>query len=362
MDKIYLQKVIKTAIASPLGISLALVLNLDLFLSFFCPLMAFIVIWLMPDPIGLKRVLLLKIIPSLALMLFLGAFMVGLWGMNSIILFVYILLAGVLIKTLIPSIIRVAFMNILIFFPIIVLVASNPYTKAVDLWFLITMGFLLGWLVDRLFWPVFEQEGIKRQVSATFRMFREISEQSFQNIEFPLEDLNTLANRAESSMREANKALKTAEITGGLTPLERDAWTQAIALQARLLTNLLAVSRLLRENEENPLLQELTPELSALADSLSATLADLSAAIVSPQLGTPLANPSFNFQQWQNRLREMRIAEITQSYGLTNRLGVALIEHRLQGLVTDISKCLTWVEAGYSTMPADWLKSLEPAQ
>ncbi|MGB5710303.1 MAG: hypothetical protein WBM44_05270 [Waterburya sp.] len=62
MDKIYRRKLLKMAIASPLAISLALVLNLDLYLSFFCSLMVFMVIWLFPDPIGLKQLVLLKLI------------------------------------------------------------------------------------------------------------------------------------------------------------------------------------------------------------------------------------------------------------------------------------------------------------
>lgn len=361
MDKIYLGKVVKMAIASSLGISLALVLNLDLFLSFFCPLMTFIVIWLLPDPIGLKRILLFKIIPPLAVMLFLGAFMVGLWGMNSIVLFIYVLLAGVLIKTLIPPIIRVAFMNMLIFFPMIVLVAPNPYTKAVNLWLLITMGFLLGWLVDRLFWPVFEQEGIKRQVSATFRMFEQISEKIFQNREFSLDDLTTLANRANSSMAKADKDLKTSAVTGSMNPAERDIWGQAIALQIRLLAHLLAISRLLQENKENPLLQELAPELRALADSLNSTFASLSVAVVSPQLRSQITNSNFQFQRWQDRLKDIRNGDINQSYSLGNRLAVALIEHRLQGMVKDLCQCLALLDKGSSNISADLVNSLELA-
>ena len=366
MDKTFQRKLLKMAIASPLAISLALVLNLDLFVSFFCPLMAFIVIWLLPDPIGLKRFVLQKLIPSFAAIFWVGAFMTGLWGMNSVVLFVYVLLAGWAIKTWMPSIVSIGFLNLVIFLPMIVLVASNPYTKALDLWILITIGFGVGWSVDRLFWPIFDQQSLERLVSQTFRIFQSFNDLAFHRTEFGPDggdrSLAALTDRADGSIRATQKALKTAATIGHLTSSDRELWEQAIALQSRLLAHMMALRRLLQRHRNNPLLQELDPELSALGDNLSATFAGLSAATISQQAGVQLPSPEIEFQRWQTRVTAMKASGTTRSLDLPVRLAAALIDRRLEGLVTDLSKSLAWLEQRCAAMPGDLSMELEPAR
>ncbi len=154
-------------------------------------------------------------------------------------------------------------------------------------------------------------------------------------------------------------------MTSSLPPSDRDAreaWLQAISMQARLLAHLLAISRLLQDNRENPLLQELATELSALGDSLSTTFAELSVAIVNQHPGRQLPNPYLDFQQWQNQLNNMRAAGTTQFYNLASRLAVALLEHCLEGLISDLSKIWSWLETRSSDVPNDLPIALEPTR
>lgn len=362
MDKIYLQKVIKVAIAAPLAYSLAQVLDINPGFSFFGSLMLFVVIWKLPNPIGLKLIVVVKFLSFAIPCLWFLAFVAGLWGINSIIIFLAILLVEWGVKTWAPFLIVSGMLYPIMYLSMIVLNSNAPYTTAVDMSLLTAIGMGLGWLADRLFWPVFEEEGIERQVSETFRTFQEMSDRSFHLVELRDGYLETLTARSEGSMRGANKALKMAAMTGGLNPSERDVWAQAIALQGRLLAHLLAISRLLQENRENPLLQELATELSALGDSLSATFASLSVAIVDQHSRMQLPNPNVEFQQWQTQLRGMREAGTTRSFDLASRLAVGLIEHRLQALVTDLSQSLIWLEARRSAVPADFPLALNPAR
>ena len=223
----------------------------------------------------------------------------------------------------------------------------------------------LGWAVDRLFWPVLERQGIETQVSGTFRIFQELSDLAFQltDISFEQADssLKTLKARVNGSLQASNKALKTAAMTGGLSQSERDRGEQAIALQVRLLTTLLATGQLLQDNRDNPLLQELEPELSSLGRSLSATFAGLSAAMVSQQAEVQRLNPRGDFQRWQTRLAAMRAAGTTQSFNLVSRLMVGLLEYRLEELVADISKGLAWLASQPDAGPIDLPIALEPA-
>ncbi len=154
-------------------------------------------------------------------------------------------------------------------------------------------------------------------------------------------------------MRAATKALKIATMTGSLSQSEKEQWEQAIALQARLLAHLLALSRLLQDNQENPLLHELATEFSALGDCLSATFAGLSVAIIDKDPGRPLPSPHLDFQRWQNQLNSMRAAGTTQSYDLVSRLMIGLIEHRLEGLISDLSKILSWRETRSAAVSSD---------
>ena len=354
MDKTYRRKLFKIAIATPLAFSVALALNIQPSLSFFAPLFVFVTIWLFPDPIGLKQFILLKLITLLLLIFGVSAFVAGLLWLNSIVLFLFILVIGWGLQTWMPSTISLGLVPVGMMFATSVLNSSNPYTTAVYLFFLIATGIVLGLLAERLFWPVFDQQNIEVQVSQTFQSFQEFSDRAFQHVELSPDrgdkSLESLTARANGSIRATNKALKTAIMTGGLALSERDAWQLAIALQGRLLSHLLAINSLLQENRENPLLHELAPELSALGESLSATYAGLSVAIVDQHSGIQLPSLDIVFQQWQTRLKRVREAGGTQSYNLASRLMVGLIEHRLEGLVTDTSKILSWLETRRSAL------------
>ncbi len=195
--------------------------------------------------------------------------------------------------------------------------------------------------------------------------FQDFSERAFFRSDLERSSLKDLTAQADSSIRATNKALKIVAMTGSLPPSERnarEAWMRAIAVQARLLAHLLAISRLLQDNRENPLLHELTTELSALGESLSATFAGLSVAIVNQHLERQLPNPELEFQRWQNKLNNMRAAGTTQSYNLSSRLAVGLIEHRLAGLNSDLSKILSWLETSRSDVPNDLPLALEPTR
>ncbi len=130
-------------------------------------------------------------------------------------------------------------------------------------------------------------------------------------------------------------------------------------MRLSLLAHLLAISRLLQDNRDNPLLLELMTELSALGESLSTTFAELSLAIVDQQIRRQLPNPKLDFQRWQDQLNRMRTAKTIQSYNLASRLKVGLIEHRLAGLISDISTILSWLETRRCDL--DLLIELEPA-
>ena len=190
------------------------------------------------------------------------------------------------------------------------------------------------------------------------RIFQDFSDRAFDRSDLDCSSLKELTAQADSSIRATNKALKIAAMTSSLPQSDRDArevWMQVIAMQARLLVHLLAISRLLQDNRENLLLHELATELSALGESLSATFAGLSVAIVDQQPGKKLPSPELDFQRWQNQLNRMRTAGTTQSYDLASRLSVGLIEHRLEGLILDLSKILSWLERRSSDVPNNLL-------
>ena len=365
MDKIYRRKLLKVAISTPLALSVALVLDIDPGLAFLGPLFVFSTIWLLPDPIGLKRFIELKQITLLLPILLAAAFMAGLWGVNSIVLFIFILPAGWGIQTWMPSAISLGLLPFGMYFSMLVLTSSNPYTNAVYILLLIVIGCGLGWLADRLFWPILDRQGIERQVSKTFRIFQELCDRAFDFSDLNRSSLKDLTAQAHSSIRATNKALKIAAMTGSLPQSDRDAreaWLQAIAIQTRLLSHLLAIDRLLQDNQDNSLLEELATEISALGESLSATFAGLSVIIVDRQFGRQVPNPELDFQQWQNQLNNMIAAGTTQSYNLASRLAVRLIEHRLEGLISDLSKILSLLEKGHSDLSTNLPSTLEPAR
>ena len=361
MDKTYRRKVIKVAIATPLAYSVALVLDIDPGLAFLGPLMVFTSMFLFPDPIGLKQFQSLKLITLLLPITFAAAFMAGLWGINSIVLFIFVLLAGWGVQTWLPSAISLGLLPTVMFLAVTVLNSSAPYTTTIYMLLLLAISLGLGWLVERLFWPIFAQQGIERQLSKTFRIFQDISERVFDLSHLDPSSLQDLTTQANSSLRATNKVIKMAAMTGNLSSSERDnreEWLQAIAIQVRLLAHLLAISRLLQDNRNNPLLLELMTELSALGENLSPTFAELSLAVVERQIGRQLPNPKLDFQRWQDQLNRMRAAEKIQSHNLASRLAVGLLEHRLAGLISDLSKILSWLEARRCAL--DLLIDLEP--
>ncbi|MGK7952270.1 MAG: hypothetical protein AB4368_26675 [Xenococcaceae cyanobacterium] len=243
--------------------------------------------------------------------------------------------------------------------------STAPFTTTVYVLVLLAISLGMGWSVDRLFWPILAQQGIERQVSETFRIFQDLSDRAFHrdrlSYDLDLDDssLSSLVTRAGGPMRSATKALKIAGMTGSLSQSEREHWQQAITLQERLLAHLLAISRLLQENQDNPLLHELATELLALGNSLSATFTGLSVTIVDQHSRIQLPNPNIDFQRWQNQLNGMRATGTTQLYNLASRLAVGLIEHRLEGLISDLSKILSWLETSRSAVPNNLPITLE---
>ncbi len=211
---------------------------------------------------------------------------------------------------------------------------------------MIAIGIVVGWSTERLFWPIFDQQGIEKQVSKTFLILQDLSDRTFQATDLSSTGddipLQVLTGQADSSMRATMKALKIASMTGSLSPTDRDIWTQAIAIQGKLLAHLSAISQFFQDNRDNPLLQELDPELPNLGCSLSDTFAGLSRAMVSQTAARQLPNPSFELQQLQTRLKGMREADTGQSFDLRSHLAIGLIEHGLESLVTDLEQTLTW--------------------
>ncbi len=348
MDKIYLRKTIKLMFAVPLAYCLMLVLDIDVGSDFLGLLLVYMSIWLFPDPIGLKKIILLKILWIGFLFLLAGAFTAALWGINSIVIFIYILLTGLGVLIWMPSEITTGNLCTGVYIGLLALTSTRPYTQAVYYFIVIAIGIVVGWSTERLFWPIFDQQGIEKQVSKTFLILQDLSDRAFQatDLSSARDDvpLQVLTGQADSSMRATMKALKIASMTGSLSPTDRDIWAQAIAIQGKLLAHLSAISQFFQDNRDNPLLQELDPELPTLGCSLSETFAGLSRAMVSQQAAGQLPNPSFDLQHLQTRLKEMREVDISQSFDLRSHLAIGLIEHGLESLVTDLTQTLTWQE------------------
>ena len=167
MDKIYRYKLIKLAIAMPLVFSIALVLNIQASLSFFGPLFVFVVIWLFPDPIELKRFVVQKMLLVMAVVSIFAAFIASFSYINSVIIFLFILLTGWGIKIWIPVAVNLGLTPIGIFTAMAVLRSSAPYTTVVYMMILISVGVVSGLLVDSFFWPVYSSRVIEKQVSQT---------------------------------------------------------------------------------------------------------------------------------------------------------------------------------------------------
>ena len=142
MDKIYRRKLLKIAIATPLALSVALVLDIDPGLSFLGPLMVFNLIWLFPDPIGLKGFILIKQLLLFLPVFFSAAFMAGLWGINSIVIFLFILLAGWGLQIWMPSAISLGLLPVGMYLATSVLNSSAPFTTTV--YMLVLLAICLG--------------------------------------------------------------------------------------------------------------------------------------------------------------------------------------------------------------------------
>jgi hypothetical protein len=78
------------AIAAPLAYSLMLVFDVDIGSDFLGLLLVYMSIFLFPNPIGLKGLILLKILWSGFLFMLAEAFTAGLWGVNSIVIFIFL--------------------------------------------------------------------------------------------------------------------------------------------------------------------------------------------------------------------------------------------------------------------------------
>ncbi len=128
MDKTYRRKLLKIAIATPLAFSVALVLDINPGLAFLGPLFVFNTILLLPDPIGLKQFIVLIQLLLFLPILFAAAFMAGLWGINSIVLFLFILLAGLALQTWVPLAISLGLLSPLMYTAVMVL-NSSAHTR-----------------------------------------------------------------------------------------------------------------------------------------------------------------------------------------------------------------------------------------
>ncbi len=355
MDKIYLRKVIKLAFAVPLAYSLMLVLDIDINSDFLGLLLVYMSIWLFPDPIGLKRIIMLKLLWIIFLFVLAGGFTAALWGINSIVIFIFALLTGFALLAWMPSAITTGNLCNGMYLGLLTLNSPKPFTQGAYYFIVIALGMAVGWSVDRLFWPIFDQQGIERQVSQTFRILKELNDCAFHPTDISSTakyiSPSILASQADNSIRATNKALKISAMTGSLSPLDRDKWTEAIALQARLMAHMKAISQFLQDHRENALLSEIDPELSALGSSLSANFAELSVAMVFQKSAVQLSNPSFDFQHLQSRLTSMRETGIGKSFDLPSRLAIGLIERGLERLVTDLLEMERWQEIRRSNVP-----------
>ena len=134
-----------------------------------------------------------------------------------------------------------------------------------------------------------------------------------------------------------------------------------IRVQARLLSHLSAINQFQQENRNNPLLQELEPELSALGRSLSSTFAGLSTATVAPQAAVQFPNPSLEFQNLQSRLTGLSEAGADQPFDIASRLEIGLIDRGLERLVSTLNESLAWQARRCATVPEEFSIALAPA-
>jgi hypothetical protein len=85
-------------------------------------------------------------------------------------MFLIVLLLGLGFQTWNPFMFKLGLLSAVMLFVMIPLTAPNPYTTAVDMSLLLTIGAGFSWLIDRLFWPVFGEQGIEQRVSKLRRI------------------------------------------------------------------------------------------------------------------------------------------------------------------------------------------------
>ena len=144
MDKVYLRKTIKIAFALPLAYSLMLVLDIDINSDFLGLLLVYMSIWLFPDPIGLKRVILLKLLSIVIMFVVAGAFTAGLWGINSIVIFIFALLMGLGLMAWMPSAIPTGNLCNGMYIGLLTLNSTKPFTQGAYYFLVILLGMAIG--------------------------------------------------------------------------------------------------------------------------------------------------------------------------------------------------------------------------
>lgn len=366
MDKTYCRKIVKFAIASPLALSLALVLDINQPFSFFVPLMMFIVTWKIPlDSFQLKRSMILTMLPPIVFCQVAAALMVSFWGLSSVVLFLYFTLTGTLMRFLMPTAVRIGLLSTALFLSTLVITSASPLALATQLSILFSLGLGSGWLLDRLFWPVSDEQNIELQVSKAFRILQTLSEHICQSpaTSPESESWKALTAQASQAIQGVQKQLAITAAMGSLPPPKRAAWTPVIVLQARLFAHQQAIARLLRDTQGNPLLQALEPELTNLHRSLSASCHHLSVAVLSKHESDdlPFLNLNADWQRWQTRLSSMQGTGSTQAFDLSHRLAVGLIDYRLQGLVNTLADTRNWFDTVHPVVMAQSITKLKLA-
>ncbi|MGK7945616.1 MAG: hypothetical protein AB4058_14220 [Microcystaceae cyanobacterium] len=358
MDQVYRYKLIKLAIATPLALSVTLVLNIQASLSFFGPLYIFVVVWLFPDPIELKQIIIGKMIALFTVTSVFAAFIAGMTEVNSVIILAFVLLTGWVVKTWLSVSVRLGLLSLGIYLGIPVLVSSAPYTTAVYIMTLILVGVTLGWLVDRLFWPVYSSKIVEKQVSQLFHLLETLN-RSILSPSGDQSDSSSLTLQIKATIKGIGKAFKIATMTNSLSSSEQQRWGNLIQLQRQIFLHLQELGELIQKYQYNPLLNQLRPELSDLNQTLSQTFLALATITLDSTSNLIIPNPNLNLQQWQNKLNEMRDNGETQSFNLTSRLIVGLIEHRLEGLVKTLCETITFLETSRSQVSSTQLELVE---
>ena len=365
MDKALVQKWLKLAIAAPLAYSAALVSDISTGASFLAPLMVFIILFYLSGSISQKARLIRGMWQALAIAFFFGAFVAGLGWANSVVIFLSILILGLIVQLLVPPPARLALLPLIAYNTVTVLTSASPYTAAVDSLLLATFGMLAGWLAERFFWPVQNEQALEGQIGRTFQLLSQLRQLGFDHLEQDgqLPDrtaLNALEKQITVSIQSTTTALKTAMAQGRCSPADQRLGEDIIVLQTRLQGELLALVRLFQDNRSNALLAELRPELRQISQSTGQILEGLAAAIASPSLS--FEPYSLDLAPWSDRLTALRQEGTTQSFNLPTRLSIYLIEYRLEGLAKELLASGTWLATYQKKAVGDRSPSLKLAR